>query len=149
MNAHTTHTASAAETPRGPDQIDVHVGSRLRLRRVMLNMSQTQLADQLGVSFQQVQKYERGTNRMGASRLFQVATALAVPVTYFYEGLGLPVAACADAPANQDTGADAAVYEFIQSPDGVALARCFVDLGQPVRRRVIDLVRTVSTEGAA
>jgi len=72
----------------GPDPIDVHVGQRIRLRRTMLGQSQEQLARALGVSFQQVQKYERGTNRISASRLFDVSRVLAVPVGFFFEDLG-------------------------------------------------------------
>lgn len=71
----------------GPHPVDVHVGQRLRQRRVMLGLSQTTLGDKIGVSFQQLQKFEKGVNRMGSSRLFQVATALDVPVSYFFEGL--------------------------------------------------------------
>lgn len=69
-----------------PDPVDVHVGQRVRARRKMLGYSQTQLGKELGVTFQQVQKYERGTNRIGSSRLFRMATALDVPVSYFFEG---------------------------------------------------------------
>lgn len=76
----------AEEGKRGPHPIDVHVGQRVRARRKMLGMSQTQLGEQLGVTFQQVQKYERGTNRIGSSRLFQMSTTLDVPVAYFFEG---------------------------------------------------------------
>lgn len=76
----------AEEGKRGPHPIDVHVGQRVRARRKMLGMSQTQLGVQLGVTFQQVQKYERGTNRIGSSRLFQMSTTLDVPVAYFFEG---------------------------------------------------------------
>ena len=72
---------------RGPTSIDQHVGARLRLRRSMLDMSQSELGEKLGVTFQQVQKYERGTNRIGASRLFHVAKVMEVPVAYFFEGL--------------------------------------------------------------
>ena len=71
---------------KGPDPIDVHVGQRVRARRKMLGLSQTQLGQELGVTFQQVQKYERGTNRIGSSRLFRMSTTLDVPVAYFFEG---------------------------------------------------------------
>lgn len=72
---------------RGPDPIDVHVGSRVRQRRKMLGLSQTQLANELGLTFQQVQKYERGTNRIGSSKLWRISKTLDVPVNYFFEGL--------------------------------------------------------------
>ncbi len=71
---------------KGPDPIDIHVGQRVRARRKMLGLSQTQLGDELGVTFQQVQKYERGTNRIGSSRLFKVSSTLDVPIAYFFEG---------------------------------------------------------------
>jgi len=70
-----------------PDPVDVHVGGRVKLRRTLLGFSQEELADAVGVTFQQVQKYERGTNRMGASRLFDMATVLDVPVSYFYQDM--------------------------------------------------------------
>jgi len=69
-----------------PDPVDIHVGQRVRARRKMLGLSQTQLGKELGVTFQQVQKYERGTNRIGSSRLFKMSTSLDVPVAYFFEG---------------------------------------------------------------
>ena len=69
-----------------PDPVDIHVGQRVRARRKMLGLSQTQLGKELGVTFQQVQKYERGTNRIGSSRLFRMSTTLDVPVAYFFEG---------------------------------------------------------------
>lgn len=71
---------------KSPDPIDIHVGQRVRARRKMLGLSQTQLGTELGVTFQQVQKYERGTNRIGSSRLFRMSTTLDVPVAYFFEG---------------------------------------------------------------
>lgn len=71
---------------KGPDPIDIHVGQRVRARRKMLGLSQTQLGQELGVTFQQVQKYERGTNRIGSSRLFRMSNTLDVPVAYFFEG---------------------------------------------------------------
>ncbi|MEM7173489.1 MAG: helix-turn-helix domain-containing protein [Pseudomonadota bacterium] len=72
---------------RGPDPIDLHVGTQVRARRVLLGLSQEKLADGLGITFQQVQKYERGSNRISASRLFNMARLLDVPITYFFEGM--------------------------------------------------------------
>lgn len=80
----------------GPDPIDIHVGQRMRLRRTMLGKSQDQMARALGVSFQQVQKYERGTNRISASRLFDVSRFLNVPVSYFFEDLTKDAVAARD-----------------------------------------------------
>jgi transcriptional regulator with XRE-family HTH domain len=124
---------------RGPTSIDQHVGARLRLRRSMLDMSQSELGNQLGVTFQQVQKYERGTNRIGASRLFNVSRVMEVPVAYFFEGLDA-------AGASELKGAESdTLYDFIASPDGLALASAFSNIeDQTVRRRVIDLLRSLS-----
>ena len=124
---------------RGPTSIDQHVGARLRLRRSMLEMSQSELGDKLGVTFQQVQKYERGTNRIGASRLFNVAKVMEVPVAYFFEGLDE-----SGSSELQGTESDT-LYDFIASPDGLALASAFSGIAdQTVRRRVIDLLRSLS-----
>ena len=83
-----------------PNPIDVHVGSRIRLRRTLLGMSQERLAEAIGLTFQQVQKYERGANRVSASKLWEIAAALKTPVAYFYDGLGdqESLAAQRDAP---------------------------------------------------
>ena len=124
---------------RGPTSIDQHVGARLRLRRSLLEMSQSELGEKLGVTFQQVQKYERGTNRVGASRLFHVARVMEVPVSYFFEGLD-------DDGASELKGPDSeTLYDFIASPDGLALASAYSGIrDQTVRRRVIDLLRSLS-----
>lgn len=74
---------------KGPDQIDIHVGRRVKMRRVMLGMSQTDLAEGLGITFQQVQKYENGINRIGSSRLHRTADILGVPISFFFEGARL------------------------------------------------------------
>jgi transcriptional regulator with XRE-family HTH domain len=125
---------------RGPTNIDQHVGARLRLRRSMLEMSQSELGSKLGVTFQQVQKYERGANRIGASRLFNVARVMEVPVAYFFEGLD-------ESGSSQLKDEDSEVlYDFIASPDGLALASAFSSIeDQTVRRRVIDLLRSLSS----
>jgi transcriptional regulator with XRE-family HTH domain len=125
-------------TTRGPTSIDVHVGARLRVRRAQLDMSQSELGDSLGVTFQQVQKYERGTNRVGASRLFNMSRVMDVPVTYFYDGLD-------DQGQVADRKSSDQLYDFIASPDGLALADAFAKItDQDVRRRVIELLRSLS-----
>lgn len=129
--------------PRGPNPIDVHVGSRIRLRRQLLKMSQEKLGDELGVTFQQVQKYERGANRVGASRLYRLSRVLTVPVQFFFEGLGEDVAETGMA----EPGQAPLVYDFIQSSDGVSLAEAFSRIQDAkVRRRVLELVRTLAEE---
>lgn len=129
--------------PREANQIDEHVGSRVRLRRQLLKMSQEKLGEELGVTFQQVQKYERGSNRIGASRLWSLSHVLDVPVTFFFDGLAASESGMAESDQSP------IVYDFIQSPDGVALAQAFSQITDPkVRRRILDLVRTLADENA-
>ena len=121
--------------PRGPNAIDRHVGSRVRLRRQLLNMSQEKLGEELGVTFQQVQKYERGANRVGASRLFELARALDTDVGFFFIGLDEAGAA----------PADESVYDFINSSDGLALVAAFRRIeDRRVRRSAIELLRVIA-----
>ena len=125
--------------------IDIHVGARVRLRRLMLRMSQDKLGENLGVTFQQVQKYERGSNRVSASRLWSMADVLDVPVQYFFEGLSMR----AEAGGFGENDQTPLVYDFINSPDGVQLAAAFSRITDPkVRRQVLQLVRALSGEGA-
>jgi transcriptional regulator with XRE-family HTH domain len=131
--------------PRGPNPVDRHVGSRVRLRRQLLNMSQEKLGEELGVTFQQVQKYERGANRIGAGRLWVLARVLDVPVSFFYEGVSGSIMTPGFAEGDQTPIVD----DFIQSSDGVALAQAFAKIKDPkVRRRVLELVRTLAAEAA-
>jgi len=132
--------------PREPNPIDIHVGSRIRLRRQLLKMSQESLGDDLGVTFQQVQKYERGANRVGASRLYRMSRVLEVPVQFFFEGMGERSTATGMAEDDQTP----IVYDFIQSVDGVSLAESFSRIKDPkVRKRVLELVRTLADEDDA
>lgn len=129
-------------TEKVPNPVDIHVGSRVRLRRLLIGMSQDKLGDELGVTFQQVQKYERGTNRIGASRLYQISRVLGVPVNFFFEGIGEP-AAEGFAEGDQTP----LVNDFINSPEGVSLAAAFSRIRDArVRRRVLDLVRTLAED---
>jgi transcriptional regulator with XRE-family HTH domain len=125
-----------------PNPIDIHVGSRVRLRRMMLGMSQEKLGEALGITFQQIQKYEKGTNRIGASRLQHIASVLTVPVSFFFEDApGTP----ADA-ANLENSRDY-VVDFLSSSEGVQLNKAFVRIKDAkLRRRIIDLVRAVAGE---
>jgi transcriptional regulator with XRE-family HTH domain len=122
-----------------PNPIDIHVGSRVRLRRMMLSMSQEKLGEQLGITFQQIQKYEKGTNRIGASRLQHIARVLQVPVSFFFEDApGTPgeTTGFSDAPQTQH------IVDFLSSAEGIQLNRAFVRIKNPkLRRRVIALVR--------
>lgn len=130
------------ENKKKPNPIDVHVGGRIRLRRNMLGMSQERLGEQLGITFQQVQKYEKGTNRVGASRLQAISSILEVPAAYFFE----------NAPGAAATGLEEEhqpnyVVDFLSSSEGLKLNRAFVRISDPkVRGRIIDLVRALADD---
>lgn len=130
-----------------PNPIDIHVGSRVRLRRMMLSMSQEKLGEHLGITFQQIQKYEKGTNRIGASRLQHIARVLQVPVSFFFEDApGSPgdVSGMSEAPQTQH------VVDFLSSSEGIQLNRAFVRIKDAkLRRRVIDLVRGIAGDEQA
>lgn len=129
---------------KSPNPIDTHVGGRVRMRRMMLGMSQEKLGESLGITFQQIQKYEKGTNRIGASRLQHIATVLQVPVAYFFEDApGTPQEAAGFAEA----GSISYVTDFLTSTEGLALTKAFVRIkDNKVRRRVIDLVESLATD---
>jgi transcriptional regulator with XRE-family HTH domain len=130
---------------RAANPVDVHVGARVRLRRLMLRMSQDKLGENLGVTFQQIQKYERGANRVSASRLWGMADVLDVPVQYFFEGL-VEQNEAAGFGENDQTPL---VYDFINSTDGVQLAAAFSRITDPkVRRQVLQLVRALSGDAS-
>jgi transcriptional regulator with XRE-family HTH domain len=126
---------------RTPDPIDLHVAARLRMRRMMQGVSQEALAARIGVTFQQIQKYEKGQNRIGASRLFQLAQALSAPIGYFFEGL-------------PDDGAEAPVIEpdviqSLTSPEGMQLHMAFQKLrGSQTRRKVVELLTAMAEDQA-
>ena len=132
-----------------PNATDKHIGSRLRMRRRMLDLSQADLGNALGITFQQVQKYEKGVNRIGASRLFQISKILDVPVQFFFE----------EAPYSGDGNAvrgtaepdsEAFILEFLNSREGLDLNRAFVKIGDAkVRKSVVDLVRALSGSSSA
>jgi transcriptional regulator with XRE-family HTH domain len=128
---------------KSPNPIDTHVGSRVRMRRMMLGMSQEKLGESLGITFQQIQKYEKGTNRIGASRLQHIATVLQVPVAYFFEDAPTTPG---DAPTGfAEDRPGAYVTSFLTSTEGLALNRAFVRIKSPqVRRRIVDLVESVA-----
>ena len=127
-----------------PNPVDVHVGNRIRMRRMLAGMSQEKLGERLGLTFQQVQKYEKGTNRVSASRLFHVAQVLGVPVQYFYEDL--PVGADSASPEGfGESGEQAVITNFLNSSEGLQLNRAFHQITDTdVRRRVVDLVKSIA-----
>ncbi|MEM6713234.1 MAG: helix-turn-helix transcriptional regulator [Pseudomonadota bacterium] len=127
---------------RSPNPVDVHVGTRVRMRRMMLSVSQEKLGEALGVSFQQIQKYEKGANRIGAGRLRDLANELRVPISYFYEDMPGSDAAAMGGFAESGTSY---VSELLTSTDGVELTRAFLQVKDPaVRRRIVDLVKSIA-----
>ena len=121
--------------------IDIQVGNRVRIRRMLIGMSQERLGDLLGLTFQQVQKYEKGVNRIGAGRLFEVSRILNVPVDFFYEGVN------AAPGANETDGAP--VMDFVSSGEGLQLSLAFMKIKDAkVRKRVLDLVKSLAEEEA-
>ncbi len=128
---------------RSPNPIDLHVGARIRTRRKILGVSQEKLAESLGLTFQQVQKYERGANRVSASKLYEIAAALQTQIAYFFEGLADP----AENGEGVDHGAEQFVHDFLMTPEGLELAGLFPKIRRgAVRRRVLDLVRSMAEE---
>ncbi|WP_168073343.1 helix-turn-helix domain-containing protein [Caulobacter sp. SSI4214] len=129
---------------RTPTVVDLHVGGRVRMRRKMLGVNQESLAAALGLTFQQVQKYERGANRVSASKLYDIAKTLQVPVSYFFEGLADPMTSEVD---EVRAAAERVVTEFLNTPEGLELAEMFPKIGRGrVRRQVLDLVRAVADD---
>src|SRR5512132_267038 len=131
-----------AAAKKAPNPIDKHVGSRVRMRRMMLAMSQEKLGDALGLTFQQVQKYEKGTNRIGASRLQQISDVLQVPVAFFFAG-----APNASAPHGSHGSAlsMAQIDDFVSNSDGLRLIGAFMRIDNAaLRRRIVMLVQEIA-----
>jgi transcriptional regulator with XRE-family HTH domain len=132
---------------KAPNPIDKHVGSRVRMRRMMVSMSQEKLGDALGLTFQQVQKYEKGTNRIGASRLQQISLILQVPVSFFFEGAPPPPGS----PEGFGEGSSPAyVQEILSTSDGLALVKAFSQIqSAKLRRKLVDLVEEMAGKDGA
>ena len=128
---------SSKHAPRAANPVDVHVGARIRLRRQVLKMSQEKLGDQLGVTFQQVQKYERGTNRVGASRLWRLSQVLDVPVSFFFEGLE-------GGAKGEDAAAEAIPADLMGDKEALDLIRSYYAIPEHQRRRLFELARVLS-----
>ena len=127
-----------------PNPVDKHVGSRVRMRRMMLGMSQEKLGDALGLTFQQVQKYEKGTNRIGASRLQQISQILQVQVSFFFEGA--PVSP-GQTPGLAEDASPEYMTSFLASSDGLNLVKAFTQIrSAKLRRRIVDLVEEMAAE---
>lgn len=130
-------------TPKAPNPVDKYVGSRVRMRRIMLGMSQEKLGDSLGLTFQQVQKYEKGTNRIGASRLQQISEILQVPVSFLFEGG--PSGPLAEGGMSE-AQSPAYASDFLATSEGLALARAFTSITDPkLRRSIVDLVEQMAS----
>jgi len=141
-----------------PSSIDAHVGSRVRLRRMLIGMSQEKLGELLGLTFQQVQKYEKGANRIGASRLFDISQILGVPVSYFFDDVSDEIASQHRAQTGRgvvgnglgnghykDLESGPHMMEFVSSAEGFQLIRAYTKITDPrVRKRVLDLVKSLT-----
>lgn len=125
--------------PKAPNEIDINVGARIRLRRNLLGLSQSRLAASLGVTFQQVQKYEKGINRVGASRLQAIATVFDVPVSFFFEDSA--------APGADGTPLENDFTQFLETPEAIALNTAFKKIeDSEVRRKVLSLVKSIASQ---
>jgi transcriptional regulator with XRE-family HTH domain len=134
-----------AGRPRGTNAVDTHIGQKIRARRILLGLSQTELADAADISFQQIQKYEKGTNRVGASRLQQFSQALGVPPSYFFEGAPT-VGKKAPAPSEGELS-EVAILSFLATREGASLVRGFLAVKEkPVCQNLIELIGTLKTK---
>jgi len=128
----TPPTDASRQSTKAPDQIDILAGARLRLQRKLLGMSQTYLGNRVGVAFQQIQKYEAGLNRMGSSRLQNIARELGVPVSYFFE-------------EDERRGTEEAVGALMTTREGINLTRAFNSIRNPaIRRAILELANAAA-----
>jgi transcriptional regulator with XRE-family HTH domain len=128
---------------RGATPVDAHIGQKIRTRRNLLGLSQTELAEAAGISFQQIQKYEKGTNRVGASRLQQFSEALGVPPSYFFEGA--PSVGKKQPAPEEGELSERAIVSFLGTREGAALVRAFMAVKQkPIRQNVIAFIETLN-----
>ena len=132
-------------TTKAPNPIDKYVGSRVRMRRIMLGMSQEKLGEALGLTFQQIQKYEKGTNRVGASRIQQISEILQVPVSFLFEGGPTSISGNGFSEGTSPTY----VSDFLATSEGLALTRAFTRIADSkLRRSIVDLVEQIATREA-
>jgi transcriptional regulator with XRE-family HTH domain len=137
-----------APDERSPNPVDLHVGARVRMRRRLRGVSQEKLADSLGLTFQQVQKYERGANRISASKLYEIAASLQTPVGYFFEGLADP--SSTGEGRGGEASSEQVVHDFLMTTEGLELASLFPRLKRGrLRRRLLDLVRAIVEDDIA
>jgi transcriptional regulator with XRE-family HTH domain len=127
---------------KAPNPVDKYVGSRVRMRRIMLGMSQEKLGEALGLTFQQIQKYEKGTNRVGASRIQQISEILQVPVSFLFEG---SPTGTATADGFAEAGSPSYISDFLATSEGLALTRAFTRITDAkLRRSIVDLVEQIA-----
>ncbi len=131
---------------KAPNPVDKYVGSRVRMRRIMLGMSQEKLGEALGLTFQQVQKYEKGTNRVGASRIQQISEILQVPVSFLFEG---GPSGMANAEGFPEATSPSYVSDFLATSEGLALTRAFTRITDAkLRRSIVELVEQIAAREA-
>ncbi|NNF77478.1 MAG: helix-turn-helix transcriptional regulator [Rhizobiales bacterium] len=127
-----------------PNPVDVHVGGRVRMRRILIGLSQEKLGEQLGLTFQQVQKYEKGSNRISASRLWQMARILGVPVAFFFDDIP-DTPSESSQPGFGESAGETALMDFLSSTEGFQLNRAFSQIEQPnVRRKLVELAKALA-----
>jgi transcriptional regulator with XRE-family HTH domain len=139
--------STASEKDGRPSPIDVHVGTRIRLRRTLLGMSQERLGEALGLTFQQVQKYERGVNRVGASRLFDLSRVLDVPISFFFDDLpdGVAGAPGRRAAASQADAQDSLSDDSMNRRETLELVRAYYRINDPmIRKKVFELIKSMA-----
>lgn len=130
-----------------PHPVDVHVGRRLRLKRTFLGMSQEAVGKQIGVTFQQIQKYERGINRMGASRLYDFSRALGVQVSYFFDGFGDYVSDEPHALSAAEQNAPAFEHDHLNNRETLEVMRAYSRIKNPaLRKRIVELIKAMAAE---
>lgn len=150
-----TEPATGAEKESRPSPIDVHVGSRIRLRRTLLGMSQERLGEALGLTFQQVQKYERGVNRVGASRLFDLSRVLDVPISFFFDDMPDSLTTSYGAPASRRSSSyndsqEGFGDDTLNRRETLELVRAYYRITDPaLRKRVFDLIKSMGPSESA
>ena len=141
---------SAATASSQAHPVDVHVGRRLRLKRTIMGLSQESIGKAIGVTFQQIQKYERGINRMGASRLYDFARALHVPVSYFFEGYGDELSDHSPLYGMAESESPAFEHAAISNRETMDIMRAYHKIKNPqVRKRIVDLIKSMAEEAAS
>jgi transcriptional regulator with XRE-family HTH domain len=131
---------------KAPNPVDKYVGSRVRMRRIMLGMSQEKLGEALGLTFQQIQKYEKGTNRVGASRIQQISEILQVPVSFLFEG---GPTSTTGGNGFSEGSSPTYVSDFLATSEGLALTRAFTRIPDAkLRRSIVDLVEQIAAREA-